>query len=513
MHAKIFSATTVGVSSHSIEVEVDLSFGLVNFCIVGLPDKAIKESKDRIRAALKNSGLRIPERLITVNLAPAHLKKQDTLFDVPIAIAILQAAKLLRMTKQFIDETIFLGELSLDGSIRKVCGVLAIVHGALDAGKKRVIVPVENCLEASLIDGVEIIGVKSLVDLVGYLRGEIEIKPSPPTFVAAQKTHKSTLDFSDVKGHFLQKKMLQIAAAGGHNILLIGAPGCGKTMLAKRLPTIMPSMSFNEVIETTKVYSVAGMLQSEKLIFDRPFRSPHHIISQAGLVGGGSFPRPGEISLAHNGVLFLDEMTEFQRGTLEVLRQPLEDNSVLISRANCSVEFPSSFLMVGALNPCPCGYMAVKKKNCRCSQQAVEKYFGKLSGPLIDRLDIHIHVPSINYDELKVPPQQGKTSAQMRVEVDRTIQFQRDRQGDTLNASLSPTQVEKYCVLTSAAEELVQKVFERIGLSMRAYHKVLKLARTLADFDGSQKIDYAHIRDGVMNRCLDRKDDNPRKTA
>jgi len=506
MHAKIFSATTIGVEAHQVEVEVDISFGMVNFYIVGLPDTAIKESSKRIQTALKNSGIRLPAKKITVNLAPADLKKVGTLFDLPIAIGILVASEWLELDADFIKETLFLGELSLDGSIRAIKGALAIAYDAKRLNKKRIVLPEGNAYEASLIKDLEIIGVSHITQLISWLRKESTIAPQQNNFdlLMAEEDNES-LDFAQVKGQYQAKRALQIAAAGRHNILFIGSPGAGKTMLAKRLPTIMPEMEFDEVLETSKVYSITGKLHKKSLVTKRPFRNPHHTISQAGLVGGGSYPQPGEISLAHNGILFLDELTEFKRDTLEVLRQPLEGKTVCIARANQSVNFPASFLLVAALNPCPCGYWGDKKRACQCSRQQISRYLEKLSGPLLDRIDLQISVQSIEYDAIKAPALKVESSRDLFVKVEKALAAQKNRSNGSpmWNAYLSPDLVEKYCVLTPAAEEITRKAFNVLNLSMRGYHKMLKVARTIADLEEAEMIDVLHIQEAIMYRSLD----------
>ncbi len=506
MHAKIFSATTVGVDAHLVEVEVDIAFGLVKFFIVGLPDTAIKESNKRISAAIKNSGIRLPAKKITVNLAPADLKKEGTLFDLPIALGIITAAKLLELPIDFINETLFIGELSLDGSIRFVKGALAIACDAKKLGKKRIILPQANVAEASLIDELEIIGVQSLTELIAYLRNEHAIVPAQHSFNTFKQEKKHYhIDFNQVKGQYQAKRALQIAAAGRHNILFIGPPGAGKTMLAKRLPTIMPDMLFDEVVQTSKIYSITGKLHKEPLIVQRPFRAPHHTISQAGLIGGGTYPQPGEISLAHNGILFLDELTEFKRDTLEAMRQPLENKQVSISRVNQSINFPASFLLCVALNPCPCGFLGDKKRACYCSPQQVSRYLSKLSGPLLDRIDLQINVQSIEYDTIKDNTTENTSSAQLFEKVNNALIMQEQRFGtqNKFNHTMSPDQIEQYCILTNHAEQLLKKAFEKMNLSMRGYHKILKVARTIADLEKSEIIDLPHIREAIMYRSLD----------
>lgn len=512
MPAKLFSATTIGVNAHLVQVEVDLSFGLVHFYIVGLPDAAIRESSKRILSAIKNSGVQLPAKCITVNLAPADLKKVGTLFDLPIAVGILMVNRNLMIPREFLDETIFLGELSLDGSICFIKGALAIAYDAKRLGMKRIILPKANASEASLIEGLEVIGVDHITELVAYLRHEHTIEPTRTSFAHyAQDKQTHMIDFSQVKGQLQAKRALQISATGRHNILFIGSPGSGKTMLAQRLQTIMPPMNFDEVLQTSKVYSISGKLNNQPLVLQRPFRAPHHTISQPGLIGGGTYPQPGEISLAHNGILFLDELTEFKRDTLESLRQPLENKVVNVSRVHQSVSFPASCLLVVALNPCPCGYLGDKKRHCHCSSIRIAKYLEKLSGPLIDRIDLQINVQSVDYDLIKDNSAQ-QSSAELYVAVARALEIQKKRFGkeNSYNGSMSADQVDQFCTLSPAAEEIIKKAFDKLKLSMRGYHKILKVARTIADLDASEIIDVAHIQEAIMYRSLDQYLDQQR---
>ncbi len=504
MFSRVQGIGIFGLNSYMIEVEADVSNGLPSFDIVGLPDAAVKESRDRVRAAIKNCGYKFPVGRITVNLAPADHKKEGSLYDLPVLLAILKASSQL---KAEFSNSIFIGEVALDGMIRSVNGVLALTITAKENGFSEIFVPFDNANEAAIVDGIDVYGVKNLDELLSHLKGENLLSPIEykNNFFEADK---NIPDFSDVKGQIAAKKALEIAAAGHHNVLMVGPPGAGKSMLAKRLPGILPEMTFDESIETTKIHSIAGLLNSKNpLIYKRPFRSPHHTVSSAAIAGGGTIPKPGEISLAHNGVLFLDELPEFKRDVMEAMRQPLEDGTVTISRVSGSLTYPSSIMLVAAMNPCPCGFYGHPTKNCTCTQNAVKRYLGKISGPMLDRLDIHIEVPPVDYKALN-SDRKEETSAQIRERVNKAREIQRERYKGTdisCNARLTSAMIKKYCRMTDEANKYLEMSFERLGMSARAYDRILKVARTAADLEGSEIIEKSHIFAAISFRSLDRK--------
>ncbi len=506
MVVKTHTGAVSGIGAVIVTVEVSITGGGLGLFLVGLPDNAVKESEQRIRSAFENSGYRMTARKCVVNLAPADLRKEGSGFDLPIAVAILAATEQLEAAS--LEDAVFVGELSLDGSIRGVKGVLPVVAQAREEGFKKIYVPLENVQEAAVVDGIDVYALGSLKELAAVLGGEAEAEAVRRDITDVQSFEEYSDDFADVKGQAQVKRALEIAAAGGHNVIMIGPPGSGKTMLARRIPSILPPMSREEALETTKIHSVAGKLGASKgLMLCRPFRAPHHLASPVALIGGGQNPQPGEVSLAHNGVLFLDELPEFGHGVLEVLRQPLEDKHISIARARYAVDYPSNFTLVASMNPCPCGYYNHPTKECSCSPAAVHRYLGRVSGPLMDRIDLHVEVTPVSREEMSSEVV-AESSASIRERVMKARQVQAERfqgLGIYTNTMMSSAMLRRFCPLSPAARRLLDMAMERLQLSARAYDRIIKVARTIADLEGKEDIEPQHISEAIGYRSLDRE--------
>ncbi|MBW1888150.1 MAG: YifB family Mg chelatase-like AAA ATPase [Deltaproteobacteria bacterium] len=506
MLSKALSSAVIGIDAYIVPVEVDISQGLPAFATVGLPEGAVRESKERVKASIKNSGYHFPSDRITVNLAPADIKKEGSAFDLPMALGILAATGLVPKTS--FDQYIILGELSLDGLIRPIKGALPIAVTAKEMDLKGIFLPVENAPEAAVVEGIDIYPVETLSQLVEALLGVSKIDPYEVDMKKLFQKPEHQVDFSDVRGQETVKRAMEIAASGGHNLILIGPPGAGKTMLTRRLYTILPQLSFQEALETSKVYSVMGLMpKGHGLVRARPFRAPHHTISDAGLIGGGQNPKPGEVSLSHNGVLFLDELPEFKKNVLEVLRQPIEDGSVTISRASSTVTYPANFMLVAAMNPCPCGFLGDPKRECTCTYLQIQRYRSKISGPLMDRIDIHMEVPSVQFRDLS-SSEGGQSSSEIleRVEKAREIQNRRfHRMKIHTNANMNSRQIRRFCAVDSASDDLLERAMDKFGLSARAHSRILKIARTIADLEESPDIHSQHVAEAIQYRSLDRR--------